>query len=189
MSLLNLTSVSKRYGSVTALDKATLSVGPGTLTAIVGASGSGKTTLLRLVAGFEMPDEGSIALEDMQIAGPLRVVPAYRRGIGLVAQEGALFPHLSVGGNIAFGMDDKSAAAVDTLLEAVELDSSIRRRMPHELSGGQQQRVALARALARRPKLMLLDEPFSALDAGLRANMREMVKRRLQAEGVMGLGR
>ena len=187
MSLLNLTSVSKRYGSVTALDKATLSVGPGTLTAIVGASGSGKTTLLRLVAGFEMPDEGSIALEDMQIAGPLRVVPAYRRGIGLVAQEGALFPHLSVGGNIAFGMDDKSAAAVDTLLEAVELDSSIRRRMPHELSGGQQQRVALARALARRPKLMLLDEPFSALDAGLRANMREMVKRRLQAEGVTGI--
>jgi len=187
MSLLTLSSVSKRYGSVTALDRATLSIEPGTLTAIVGASGSGKTTLLRLVAGFEMPDEGSIMLEDLQIAGPLRVVPPHRRGIGLVAQEGALFPHLGVGSNIAFGMDDKSPGAVDALLEAVELDPSIRTRMPHELSGGQQQRVALARALARRPKLMLLDEPFSALDAGLRANMREMVKRRLHAEGVTGI--
>src|SRR5689334_2048723 len=175
MSLLSLSGVSKRYGSVTALDRATLHVGPGTLTAIVGASGSGKTTLLRLVAGFEMPDQGTITFDDLQIAGPLRVVPPHKRGIGLVAQEGALFPHLSVGGNVGFGLDSRSdRAAVDALLEAVELDPSIRVRMPHELSGGQQQRVALARALARRPKLMLLDEPFSALDAGLRTNMREM---------------
>ena len=188
MSLLSLSSVSKRYGEVRALDRATLSVTPGTLTAIVGASGSGKTTLLRLIAGFEMPDEGSIVFDEIQVAGPLRMVPPHRRGIGLVAQEGALFPHLSVGGNIGFGMDQRSdRAGIDALLEAVELDPGIRRRMPHELSGGQQQRVALARALARRPKLMLLDEPFSALDAGLRANMREMVKRRLQADGVTGI--
>jgi iron(III) transport system ATP-binding protein len=188
MSLLSLSGVSKRYGSVIALNQATLHVAPGTLTAIVGASGSGKTTLLRLVAGFEMPDQGTITFDDLQIAGPLRLVPPHKRGIGLVAQEGALFPHLSVGGNIGFGLESRSDhAAVDALLDAVELDPSIRSRMPHELSGGQQQRVALARALARRPKLMLLDEPFSALDAGLRANMRDMVKRRLQAEGVTGI--
>ena len=188
MSLLSLTGVSKRYGDVRALDQASLKVEPGTLTAIVGASGSGKTTLLRLVAGFEMPDDGSIMFDELQIAGPLRVVPPHRRGIGLVSQEGALFPHLSVGGNIGFGLESRSDPnQIATLLTAVELDPSIRSRMPHELSGGQQQRVALARALARRPKLMLLDEPFSALDAGLRANMREMVKRRLQAEGVTGI--
>jgi len=188
MSLLSLSSVTKRYGQVTALDRASLSIEPGTLTAIVGASGSGKTTLLRLIAGFEEPDEGSVVFDDMQIAGPLRMVPAHKRGIGLVAQEGALFPHLSVGSNIGFGMEQRSdRAAVDALLAAVELDPAIRKRMPHELSGGQQQRVALARALARRPKLMLLDEPFSALDAGLRANMRDMVKRRLTAEGVTGI--
>ncbi|HVX72971.1 MAG: ABC transporter ATP-binding protein [Devosia sp.] len=188
MSLLSLSGVSKRYGEVRALDQASLSVAPGTLTAIVGASGSGKTTLLRLIAGFEMPDEGSIVFDEIQVAGPLRVVPPHRRGIGLVAQEGALFPHLSVGGNIGFGMEQRSdQSAIDALLEAVELDPDIRGRMPHELSGGQQQRVALARALARRPKLMLLDEPFSALDAGLRANMREMVKRRLQADRITGI--
>jgi iron(III) transport system ATP-binding protein len=188
MSLLSLTAVSKRYGAVRALDRASLSIEPGTLTAIVGASGSGKTTLLRLIAGFEAPDEGSIAFDELQIAGPLRMVPPHRRGIGLVAQEGALFPHLSVGGNIGFGMESRSdLAGIDALLTAVELDPAIRKRMPHELSGGQQQRVALARALARRPKLMLLDEPFSALDAGLRSNMREMVKQRLQAEGITGI--
>ena len=188
MSLLSLSGVSKRYGSVTALDRATLTIEPGTLTAIVGASGSGKTTLLRLIAGFEMPDTGSIMFDDLQIAGPLRIVPPHKRGIGLVAQEGSLFPHLSVGGNIGFGMESRSdRGGIDALLSAVELDPAIRTRMPHELSGGQQQRVALARALARRPKLMLLDEPFSALDAGLRSNMREMVKRRLSEEGVTGI--
>ncbi len=187
MSLLTLSGVTKRYGAVTALDGATLTIAPGTLTAIVGASGSGKTTLLRLVAGFEPLDRGSIVFDGTEIAGPIRMVPPHRRGIGLVAQEGALFPHLSVGGNIGFGMDSRSSEAVATLLQAVELDPAIHARMPHELSGGQQQRVALARALARRPKLMLLDEPFSALDAGLRANMREMVKRRLIADGITGI--
>jgi iron(III) transport system ATP-binding protein len=188
MSLLSLKGVSKRYGAVRALDGATLEIAPGTLTAIVGASGSGKTTMLRLIAGFEPPDGGSIVFAGSQIAGPAGFMPAHRRGIGLVAQEGALFPHLSVAGNIGFGMERRAdAAAIDALLGAVELDPGIRRRMPHELSGGQQQRVALARALARRPKLMLLDEPFSALDAGLRANMREMVKRRLTGDGVTGI--
>jgi iron(III) transport system ATP-binding protein len=188
MSLLSLSDVSKSYGGVRALKAANLVVAPGTLTAVVGASGSGKTTLLRLIAGFEMPDTGCIEFNGEQIAGPLRLVAPHKRGIGLVAQEGALFPHLSVGGNVGFGMDaGRDGQAVDELLRAVELDPAIRTRMPHELSGGQQQRVALARALARRPKLMLLDEPFSSLDAGLRANMREMVKRRLTEEGVTGI--
>ncbi len=188
MSLLSLAGVSKRYGEVRALDRATLAVEPGDADGDRRRSGSGKTTMLRLIAGFEMPDEGSITFDDLQIAGPLRLVPPHRRGIGLVSQEGALFPHLSVGGNIGFGLESRSdPAQIAALLKAVELDPSIRTRMPHELSGGQQQRVALARALARRPKLMLLDEPFSALDAGLRANMREMVKRRLHEEGVTGI--
>jgi iron(III) transport system ATP-binding protein len=188
MSLLRIAGISKRYGDVTALQNATLNIAPGTLTAIVGASGSGKTTLLRLIAGFEAPDSGTIMLEGDEIAGPSRLVPPHRRGIGLVAQEGALFPHLSVAGNVGFGMDSRSSdEAIAGLLEAVELDPAIRSRMPHELSGGQQQRVALARARARRPKLMLLDEPFSALDAGLRSHMREMVKRRLMADGVTSI--
>jgi iron(III) transport system ATP-binding protein len=188
MSLLSISDVSKRYGRVTALDGATLRIEPGTLTAIVGASGSGKTTLLRLIAGFEAPDAGTIMLEGSAIAGPGAMMPPHRRGIGLVAQEGALFPHLSVAGNVGFGMESRSShREIDGLLAAVELDPAIRGRMPHELSGGQQQRVALARALARRPKLMLLDEPFSALDAGLRSHMREMVKRRLTEDGVTSI--
>jgi iron(III) transport system ATP-binding protein len=187
MSLLSLDELSKSYGAVQALDRASLEIAPGMLTAIVGASGSGKTTLLRLIAGFETPDLGRIHFNGDEIAGPGRHVPAHRRGVGLVAQEGALFPHLSVGANIGFGMERADKAAIQALLNAVELDPALHKRMPHELSGGQQQRVALARALARRPKLMLLDEPFSALDAGLRTNMREMVKRRLTEEGVTGI--
>jgi len=187
MTLLRLSGVSKRYGVVRALDDANLTIKAGTLTAIVGASGSGKTTMLPLVAGFEAPDAGRIILAGDEVAGPGGMVPAHKRGVGLVAQEGALFPHLSVGGNVAFGMEQRSREAVAALLAAVELEPSIAARMPHELSGGQQQRVALARALARRPKLMLLDEPFSALDAGLRTSMRDMVKRRLTEEGVTGI--
>ena len=188
MSLLSLFGVTKRYGGVTALDRASLAIAPGTLTAIVGASGSGKTTLLRLIAGFERPDEGQIMFDGSEVAGPHGMVPPHRRGIGLVAQEGALFPHLSVAANIGFGMEVRGDdRAIRALIDAVELDPAIRSRMPHELSGGQQQRVALARALARRPKLMLFDEPFSSLDAGLRANMREMVKKRLTSEEITGI--
>jgi iron(III) transport system ATP-binding protein len=102
MSLLGISNLSKRYGNVTALNRATLNIPPGALTAIVGASGRGKTTLLRLIAGFEAPDEGTITLEGREIAGPAAMVPPHRRGIGLVAQEGALFPHLSVADNVGF---------------------------------------------------------------------------------------
>jgi iron(III) transport system ATP-binding protein len=188
MTLLSLSGITRRYGNVVALDRVDLDVAPGGLTAVVGASGSGKTTMLRLIAGFEPPDAGRIALGDQVLANGHDYVPAHRRGIGLVAQEGALFPHLSAGANIAFGMDGgDQARRVEELLIAVELDPALAQRMPHELSGGQQQRIALARALARRPRLMLFDEPFSALDAGLRANMREMVKARLATEGITGI--
>ena len=129
MSLLSLTGITKRYGDVTALDQASLAIEPGTLTAIVGASGSGKTTLLRLIAGFERPDEGEIVFDTAPVASPRRMVPPHRRGIGLVAQEGALFPHLSVGGNIGFGMEGRGDdTGIAALLEA-HLDD-MRRHSP-----------------------------------------------------------
>jgi iron(III) transport system ATP-binding protein len=178
MSLLELRGVTKRYGPVTALRDFDLSIPAGTRTAIVCPSGSGKTTLLRLVAGFEQPDAGEIFLDGQKLCDAAGGVPAHRRNIGLVMQDGALFPHLTVLRNILFGFERGTSEAKRQALElmdTVQLDRSMASRRPHELSGGQQQRVALARALARRPRLMLLDEPFSALDSGLREQMRNAV--------------
>jgi iron(III) transport system ATP-binding protein len=184
MTLLQLNSVRKTYGTVTALDGVSLSVAAGSRTAIVGPSGCGKTTLLRLVAGFDQPDEGRIAFDGEVLAeGPLHV-PAHKRGIGIVAQDGCLFPHLTIAQNIAFGMTEDRAsreARAAELMEMVGLDRAMLARKPDQLSGGQQQRVALARALARKPRLMLLDEPFSALDTGLRAATRKAVTEVLAA--------
>lgn len=189
---LDITEVTKNFGSQAVLKGVNLSVAKGGTTAIVGPSGSGKTTLLRLIAGFEFPDTGSISLNGSPVAGNGAWVPAHRRHIGYVAQDGALFPHLTVGQNIAFGLDSGRldggrravASRVAELLEMVSLDSTMAKRRPHQLSGGQQQRVALARALAREPELMLLDEPFSALDAGLRVATRRAVANVLNAAGV-----
>ncbi|WP_460451332.1 ABC transporter ATP-binding protein [Alsobacter sp. SYSU BS001988] len=189
MSDLRIRGVSKRFGHVTAVGGVDLDVPAGSRTAVVGASGSGKSTLLRLVAGFEAPDAGVIAFGDEVLAKGPRIIPAHKRGIGIVSQDGALFPHLDVAENISFGLDkgaDKEAS-VAALLEAVELEQRLATRRPHELSGGQQQRVALARALARRPRLMLLDEPFSALDASLRQSVREVVAHALQSAGVASI--
>src|SRR4029078_10771657 len=139
-------------------------VGSGTRTAVVGPSGSGKTTLLRLIAGFELPDAGRVVLNDAVLADGRAGVPAHRRGMGFVVQDGALFPHLSVAGNVGFGMDRQAAdreERIAALLDAVELERTMAARRPHELSGGQQQRVALARALARQPQLLLLGESLS----------------------------
>jgi iron(III) transport system ATP-binding protein len=190
-SHLIIDKVAKSFGDTQVLHGVSLSVHRGITTAIVGPSGSGKTTLLRLIAGFEAPDAGIITLADEVVAGDGRWVPAHRRNVGYVAQDGALFPHLSVGQNVAFGLDKKKFAghaAVDArvaeLLEMVSLEPGYARRRPDELSGGQQQRVALARALAREPELMLLDEPFSALDAGLRVATRKAVARTLAEAGV-----
>ncbi|MDQ0467848.1 ABC transporter ATP-binding protein [Labrys wisconsinensis] len=187
MSFLELRSVTKRYGAVAALDGVDLTVAAGSRTAVVGPSGSGKTTLLRVVAGFEAPDAGGVTLEGEVLADARGAVPAHRRGIGVVAQDGALFPHLTIAENIGFGLergDPGRAARIAELMAMVGLETAMLRRRPDELSGGQQQRVALARALARRPRLMLLDEPFSALDTGLRASTRKAVADLLSGAGI-----
>jgi iron(III) transport system ATP-binding protein len=187
MSFLELSDLHKRYGPVTALAGVDLSVASGSRTAIVGPSGCGKTTLLRLIAGFEAPDRGRIILDGEVLADGGNSVPAHRRGIGVVAQDGALFPHLNIADNIGFGMgrgEDSRVERITELAYIVGLDKAVLKRRPHELSGGQQQRVALARAMAMKPRLMLLDEPFSALDTGLRASMRKAVAELLEAAGI-----
>ncbi|VXC65949.1 Fe(3+) ions import ATP-binding protein FbpC 1 [Arthrobacter sp. 9V] len=189
---LDIAGVTKNFGSQTVLRGVDLSVSKGGTTAIVGPSGSGKTTLLRLIAGFEDPSSGAISLNGTRVAGNGVWVPAHKRHVGYVAQDGALFPHLTVGQNISFGLDVGTLdggrrgvrARVEELLAMVSLDASMAKRRPHQLSGGQQQRVALARALAREPELMLLDEPFSALDAGLRVATRRAVAKVLNDAGV-----
>jgi iron(III) transport system ATP-binding protein len=189
--LLDVRGLAKSYHGAAVLENIDLHLDPGSLTAVVGASGCGKTTLLRLIAGFEHPDAGTITLAGRQMASAQSAVAPHRRGVGYVAQDGALFPHLTVGQNIAYGLRGTDRATVrrriDELLETVSLDRSFASRHPHQLSGGQQQRVALARALARQPVLMLLDEPFSALDTGLRASTRKAVAGLLTDAGVTTL--
>lgn len=188
---LEVKGIAKSFNGHTVLHDIDLSLRPGSTTAVVGASGCGKTTLLRLIAGFESPDAGTISIDGRQVAGPQSALAPHRRGVGYVAQDGALFPHLTVGQNIAYGLRgtsrDEVRARVAELLQTVSLDPSYAARRPHQLSGGQQQRVALARALARHPVLMLLDEPFSALDTGLRASTRKAVAGLLSNAGVTTL--
>ena len=187
MNALELHSISKSYGSHRALDNVSLSVPTGSRTVIVGPSGSGKTTLLRMIAGFEFPDTGRLSLNGQTLVDSTHEVPAHQRLIGYVPQDGALFPHMTVAANIGFGLASKGRERqerIAELMDSVALDARMADRWPHELSGGQQQRVALARALAQQPRLMLLDEPFSALDTGLRAAMRKLVARLLADAGV-----
>ncbi len=190
-AILDVKGLAKSFHANTVLHGIDLDLQPGTTTAVVGSSGCGKTTLLRLIAGFETPDAGTITLAGRQVASPESAVAPHRRGVGYVAQDGALFPHLTVGQNIAYGLRatarSEARARVGELLETVSLDASYASRRPHQLSGGQQQRVALARALARHPVLMLLDEPFSALDTGLRASTRKAVAGLLTDAGVTTL--
>ncbi len=181
---LTVSGVSKSFGATRVLDDISLDVAQGSRTAIVGASGSGKSTLLRLIAGFAEPDDGRITLGDRTLAAPGTSLAAHRRGIGYVAQDGALFPHLTVAGNIAFGLPRGGRAArVREVMELTALDPALADRYPHQISGGQQQRVALARALAPRPGIILLDEPFSALDTGLREHTRRAVIDALELSG------
>ncbi|MBB5372226.1 ABC transporter ATP-binding protein [Acidocella aromatica] len=178
MSELNISGLDKNFAAIPVLRGINFSVAAGELVAILGASGSGKTTLLRLIAGFLRPDSGTIRLDGHLLADGRQSLPPERRGIGYVAQEGALFPHLSVAENIVFGLpraQRRAKARVAELLELVGLPEHYANRAPQQLSGGEQQRVALARALAPHPRMLLLDEPFSALDAGLRAETRAAV--------------
>jgi iron(III) transport system ATP-binding protein len=168
-----------------------LEVPAGTLTAILGASGSGKTTLLRTIIGFIELDAGMVTVGEEIVADAQRVhLASNKRAIGYVAQEGALFPHLTAGENVGFGLarsERKRGARIAEVLELVGLDVSYAERPSHELSGGEQRRVALARALAPRPRIVLLDEPFSGLDAALRVETRAAVLRALREEGTTAL--
>lgn len=188
--VLRVRGLRKSFNGTPVLDGIDLTLPAGSITAVVGSSGCGKTTLLRLIAGFESPDAGTVTIGGRQVASATSTVAPHRRDIGYVAQDGALFPHLTVAQNVAYGLRERGAAGrarVDELLETVSLDPAFAQRRPHQLSGGQQQRVALARALARKPVVMLLDEPFSALDTGLRAATRKSVARVLSDTGVTTL--
>jgi iron(III) transport system ATP-binding protein len=183
MAELRCEHVAKSYGDRTVLSDVALVVAQGTLTAILGASGSGKTTLLRVILGLIRADQGRVLVGGVVVAeaGRSHLAPE-KRGVGYVAQEGALYPHLSVGENISFGLPRavrRSGARVGEMLELVGLSEGYAGRRPHELSGGEQRRVALARALAPRPRVVLLDEPFSSLDAALRVETRAAVVRAL----------
>jgi iron(III) transport system ATP-binding protein len=186
-TVLELDGVTRSFGPETAVDDLTLSVHEGELLTLLGPSGCGKTTTLRLLAGLDRPDQGAIRVDGELVAGPDRFVSPEARDVGLVFQSFALFPHLSVAENVAFGIDDwpaeERARRVDELLELVGL-SEYREHGPDDLSGGQRQRVALARSLAPEPDVLLLDEPFSNLDVSLRTEMREEVRDIIKETGV-----
>jgi sulfate transport system ATP-binding protein len=176
--MISARSITKRFGDFTALDDVTLEIPDGSLTALLGPSGSGKSTLLRIIAGLETPDDGVVCIGDQDVTG----VSPQQRGIGFVFQHYAAFKHMTVRDNVGFGLSirkrpkDEIKRRVDDLLEIVGL-GGYAERMPSQLSGGQRQRMALARALAVEPKVLLLDEPFGALDAKVRAELRRWLRR------------
>ncbi len=183
---IELVGATRRFGAVRAVDCVSLAIEPGSLFALLGPSGCGKTTLLRLIAGFEKPDDGRVLLDGQTVARPGRSAAPERRRIGMVFQDYALFPHLTVRQNIAYGLKRRlwgwgrrRRARIDDMLDLVGLGAHSARR-PHELSGGEQQRIALARALAPEPRIILLDEPFANLDATLRAEVRDQTRQILQ---------
>jgi iron(III) transport system ATP-binding protein len=184
-SALSISDLWKGYSAQPVLRGLSLEVPAGSLTAVLGLSGCGKTTLLRVIAGFERAQAGRVALGSRVLDDARTYVVPERRGIGYVPQEGALFPHLTVRANVGFGLsrEQRRGSATSELLEMVGL-GTLAERYPHELSGGERQRVALARALARKPEVVLLDEPFSSLDASLRTRVREEVHTLLRAQGV-----
>jgi iron(III) transport system ATP-binding protein len=177
--------VAKTFGAASVLEGIDLSVAPGQMLALLGPSGCGKTTLLRILAGLEVPDAGTVEVDGRLLAGPGAFVPPEKRRVSLVFQDWALFPHLSVADNVAYGLsrDAERTARVEAALDMVGL-GGLGERMPATLSGGQQQRVALARAVAPEPAILLLDEPFSNLDTSLRAQVRGEVHELLVGLGV-----
>jgi putative spermidine/putrescine transport system ATP-binding protein len=177
MAFLEIVHVHKRFGTTIAVEDFTLAVEQGEFISFLGPSGCGKTTTLRMVAGFEKPTSGRIVIDGVDVTD----MPPNRRNIGMVFQSYALFPNMTVADNIGFGLPDRTSSAheirarVEELLRIIHMPD-FGRRYPYQLSGGQQQRVALARALAIQPKLLLLDEPLSALDAKIRASLRQEIR-------------
>jgi iron(III) transport system ATP-binding protein len=190
--MLRLDGLEKRYSrkSAAAVSSVDLSVAEGEVLGLVGESGCGKSTLLRLVAGLEVPDAGTVSIAGRAVAGPGAWVPPERRGVGLVFQDFALFPHLRSVDNVAYGLTSlprrERRARAEEVLDLVGLPG-LGSRFPHELSGGQQQRVALARALAPEPRLLLLDEPFSNLDSALKRLLREELAEILRRTGITAI--
>ena len=182
---IQVTDLSKRFDRTPVLRDISLRVEAGSVVALLGPSGCGKTTLLRTIAGLEVPDAGTVAVGSRVLTGPAGVVPPERRHVGMVFQDWALFPHLSVAANVAYGLPrgERRSGRVEEALALVGL-AGLADRSPGTLSGGQQQRVALARALAPRPAVLLLDEPFSNLDTALRVEVRTEVHRLLADLGV-----
>jgi len=182
---VSLNNVSKSFGSAKAVRRLTIDIGKGDFFSLLGPSGCGKTTTLRLIAGLERPDEGSITIDGETMSAHDTWVSPEKRGIGIVFQDYALFPHMTVAQNVTFGLKGCGRglvrSRVDELLGLTGLDG-LSQRYPHELSGGQRQRVALARSLAPRPRLILLDEPFSNLDADLREELRSETRRILKEQ-------
>lgn len=180
--------LSKSFDGTKAVNNVDLEIAPGDFVALLGPSGCGKTTVLRLLAGLETPDTGVIRIGEVEIAGQGYALPPEKRRLGMVFQEYALFPHMSVRDNIAFGIRNRPdrEQRIQEVLDLVDL-KAIQDRGPHSLSGGQQQRVALARALAPKPAVMLLDEPFSNLDAALRQRVRREIRQILLNAGVTTL--
>lgn len=187
---LGFRNVTQRFGAVTALDDVTLDIKPGEIIALLGQSGCGKTTLLRLAAGVERPSAGCVLLEGRDVSSPRSFVEPERRGVGLVFQDYALFPHLTVRENVGFGLRGHDAASADaTALRAIARVglADLADAYPHMLSGGEQQRVALARAVAPRPGVLLMDEPFSNLDRRLRDVVRDETAALLQETGATSI--
>ncbi|MDY6054714.1 ABC transporter ATP-binding protein [Micrococcus sp.] len=182
---VSVADLTASYGQDPVLQGISMDLPPGELLAVLGPSGCGKTTLLRCLAGFERIEAGRISLADSVVALPRVHVPAHRRQVAVVPQEGALFPHLSVAENVGFGLRRRRPGRMARIRECLALVdlAGYGDRMPHELSGGQQQRVALARAMAPKPPLILLDEPFGALDASLRVGLRRDVRAALKEDG------
>ena len=184
---IQLENVSHSYGDVVAVDQVSLDVSLGEIHCLLGASGSGKSTLLRIIAGLERQREGVVSIDGEVVSDAAGHTEAERRSVGFVLQDYALFPHLTALENVLFGIPDRKTSEARTRAEGLLDDVGLVDRvdsMPHTLSGGEQQRVALARAMARSPRVMLLDEPFSSLDAQLRAGVRETTLRILREAGV-----